>query len=101
MITLTSNYPSISVSVLRPHGRWLLSGLVKRGRRPIAAFTTYPAARLVVFTALNTKAEVKLEATALTFGSRWWFRCPWCGRRCSNLYFRPMRGCWCAGRAAA
>ena len=49
MIAFTSAYPSFAPSLLRSRGDWLPSGRLTLGRRPIAAFTTYPAVQLVEF----------------------------------------------------
>lgn len=32
-----------------------------------------------------------LTCTAQTFGPRWWFTCPRCGRRCGSLYWLGYR----------
>jgi hypothetical protein len=38
----------------------------------------------------TTRQVVYLHSTAMRFGGvRWWFRCPGCRRRCTNLHRRP------------
>lgn len=36
---------------------------------------------------------VELTSVELTFGQRWYFRCPDCGRRCEALYFTRRVSC--------
>ena len=92
MIAFTSSYPSFSPSLLRSRGAWLPTGRLTLRGRPIASFVTYPAVQLVELTGANEKVQVRLESTALTFGRRWWWRCPRCQRRCGKLYFRANAG---------
>jgi hypothetical protein len=42
----------------------------------------------------HRKASLLLEPAPLTFGSRWWLRCPRCGHRRARLYLPPRRDHW-------
>lgn len=45
-------------------------------------------------TAEHRNASLVLEPTLLTFGTRWWLRCPRCGHRRSVLYLPTPRDHW-------
>jgi hypothetical protein len=42
----------------------------------------------------DRRASLLIEPAALTFGSRWWLRCPRCGHRRARLYLPTPRDHW-------
>ncbi len=81
----------LRVGTLRRRGQWLASGSLQCTVATLCFRVEHEPEGPEVLLAVEkdgqvTKQTICCESTEVTFGTRWWFLCPHCWRRCGVLH---------------